>query len=181
MRISHHLISGALLLIHLFFFITGCSEDRQSSTNGAGKKSLTLVDTVKVYFTDAGKLQAILYALRMEEVKGVTWGWDIRVDFFQDDDEKPDGYMVADSGMVKQGRGRRRSEVSVFGDVHLTAPDGTELFADSLRWNPRRQMVESNSDVRIVRGSEVVEGRGFTSDPNFNRIRVKSVRGKIEQ
>lgn len=162
----------------LSLLMSGCSEQSESRTSGSAK-SVTEADTVKVYFTESGKLQAILYSLKMEERKEITWGWNIKVDFFRDEDSIPDGYMVADSGAVKQGRGRRKSEVSVFGNVHLIAPDGTELFSDSLRWNPRRQLIESNSEVKIIRGDETIIGKGFTSDPNFEKIRVKQVSGKI--
>lgn len=158
----------------------GCSNDNRSAQTKA-VSSGTSADTVKIYFTEDGNLQAILYATRMEERKKLTWGWNIKVDFFSDNDSIADGGMVADSGVVKKGRGRRRSKVEVFGNVHLTAPDGTELFSDSLRWNPRTQMVESNSKVKIVRGTEVIDGIGFVSDANFKKIRVKKVSGRIEE
>ena len=171
----------SFVLLSIFIAVAiGCSggdENAQSSAERSG----TTADRIKVYFTEEGKLQAILYASRIEERDKSTFGWDIDVDFFADNDTIPDGGMVADSGIVKKGRGRRKSEVSVFGNVHLTAPDGTELFSDSLRWNPRAQMIESNSQVKIVRGDEVINGVGFVSDASFKKIRIKKVSGKIEQ
>ncbi len=171
-----------IILLSIFsiaLFISCSNENSSAQTKEVG--SSTSADTVKIYFTEEGNLQAILYATRMEERKKLTWGWNIKVDFFSDKDSIADGGMVADSGVVKKGRGRRRSEVEVFGDVHLTAPDGTELFSDSLRWNPRAQMIESNSKVKIIRGAEVIDGVGFVSDASFKKIRVKKVSGRIEQ
>ncbi len=166
-----------MLLCALLWVFWGCAKSRDESRAPSGSASQT--EAVKVFFTEGGRLQAILYANRLEERDGTTWGWDIKVDFFPAGDTIPRGGMVADSGFVL-GRGTRRRTVAVFGDVVLVAPDGTKLFADSLRWNPKNHQIESGSAVRLVRGREVIEGVGFRSDPNFQHITVTQVRGKIE-
>jgi len=169
------------LIIALQAFVVillGCSKTDTGVVETT--KNASTADTVKVYITDGGKLQAILNALRMEERNKATWAWNIDVDFFQDGDTIADGGMIADSGKIEQSKGMKRSHVNVFGHVHLIAPDGTQLFSDSLRWNPTKQQIESNSKVKIIKGNEIIEGIGFSSDANFQRIHVKKVHGKID-
>jgi len=158
----------------------GCSEESGTESKSQKPKSLAVAQKVRIKFTEAGKLQAILYADRVVDYDSLTWGWNLKADFFADDDTIPDGGMTADSGYVRQDR-RGRRMVSVFGNVHLISPDSTELFADSLRWNPKYQQIESNSQVKIVRGQDVIEGTGFVSDPNFKHIRVLNVRGRMKK
>jgi len=136
------------------------------------------MDNAKIYFTENGALQSILYASQMVERNKITYGMEIKVDFFKDKDTIPDGGMTADSGFVNEGKGRNRI-VTVLGDVHLISPDGVELFADSLRWNPRNQQIESESKVKIINGNEVIEGTGFMSDAGFQKIRLKQVKGQM--
>ncbi|RKZ35229.1 LPS export ABC transporter periplasmic protein LptC [bacterium] len=173
----------SILSICLFFVqFCGCaSEDETEQSSSNRPQSQTTAEQVKVKFTESGRLQAILYSNRMEEKDNLTWSWNIDVDFFTDDDTIADGGMKADSGYVLSGGSSRKRQVTVFGNVHLIAPDGTELFADSLRWNPAKQQIESNSKVKVIRGKDVVEGIGFESDPNFMHIRIINVKGKLEQ
>ena len=158
----------------------GCSGEDEKETRSQSPRSLAVATNVKIRFTESGKLQAILYASKVADYDTLTWGWNLRADFFTDSDTVADGGMTADSGYVKQDRAGRRV-VSVFGNVRLVAPDGTRLFADSLRWNPKYQQIESNSKVRIIRGADTIEGTGFVSDPNFKHIRVVNVRGRIKK
>ncbi|MCD6594352.1 LPS export ABC transporter periplasmic protein LptC [bacterium] len=168
----------------LFFAIMifqGCSDNEVSNTSKTKPQSLSTTEKVKVKFTESGNLQAILYSDSLVDREKNTWGWNIDVDFFTGDDTISDGGMLADSGFVLDGRGTKRRQVLVFGNVHLTAPDGTELFADSLRWNPKTQQIESGSKVKVVKGKEIIHGIGFKSDPNFKHIKIINVSGRIEE
>ena len=167
-----------LLPIVAFFSIFSCGGDK-TTVREQRPQSKSTIQRARITFTEGGKLQAILYASRLETRGELTFGWDIDVKFFTDDDTIPDGGMIADSGYVTEGTGRNRL-VKVFGNISLIAPDGTKLYADSLRWNPTTGKIESNSRVKVVRRTEMVEGIGIVSDPNFKEIRVKNVRGRLE-
>ena len=171
------------LLVSLAFILllNGCFNEETIDGGKKKPQSLATVEQVKIRFTENGILQAILYSDRLEERDKLTWGWVIKVDFFTDTDTIPDGAMIADSGVVHEGKGRNRREVSVFGNVKLDAPDGTILYSDSLRWNPRTQKIESKSKVKVIRGKEIIEGVGFTSDPGFEHIRIINVKGRLEE
>jgi len=168
-----------LLLVFLLFSFLGISCERDDLAHEKRKpQNKAELEQAKIIFTEEGILQAILDADKMETRGSIIWGWNINVKFYQPKDSVPNGGMLADSGYVGQGVGRRRI-VSVFGNVSLEAPDGTKLYSDSLRWNPQKGQVESGSKVKVVRGNEIIVGVGFISDPNFEKIRVKNVSGTI--
>jgi len=170
---------GCLLLVFLLFSFLGISCERDNLAHGKRKpQNKAELEQAKIIFTEEGILQAILDADKMETRGSIIWGWNINVKFYQPKDSVPNGGMLADSGYVGQGVGRRRM-VSVFGNISLEAPDGTKLYSDSLRWNPQKGQVESGSKVKVVRGNEIIVGVGFISDPNFEKIRVKNVSGTI--
>ena len=174
-------LTSALAFFIATMIFQGCSNDEVSDTpTHSTPKSFSTAYNTEVKFTEGGNLQAILHADSLVDRGKNTYAWNIKVDFFADRDTIYDGKMTADSGFVVKSKGVRRQRVSVFGDVHLIAPDGTELYSDSLRWNPKTQQIESGSKVKIVRGKEVIHGTGFKSDPNFEHIKIIDVSGKIE-
>jgi len=167
-----------LLSIVPIFAICSCVGDYGSKEPQKSPQSLAYAENVSVRFTDSGKLVAILYSTKFVERDNLTWGWNVRADFYSSTGDAPQGGITADSGFVNQGRTGK--EVQVFGNVHMTSPRGVELFADSLRWNPLSRKIESESDVRIVRGHETVRGKGIRSDPGFENIRIINVSGTLE-
>ncbi len=175
-----HKIALVSVFAALIMF-SGCTDEDSTGELRKKPQSLASAENVRVKFTESGILQAILYANTLEDRKKLTWAWHIRVEFFTDTDTITDGGKAADSGSVREGRGMNKREVQVFGNVHLTAPDGTELYSDSLRWNPRTQEIESGSKVKVIRGKEIIHGVGFTSDPGFEHIRIINVKGRLEE
>lgn len=173
-----NMMRNEVLLVFLFSVVViGCSSSERKGVSS--DKAETQADTVSVFFTNNGKLQAILFAPKMIQRNGFTWAWSISARFFPDDDTVARGGLKADSGFVSPGYGDRRT-VCLFGNVHLVSPDSTQLFSDSLRWNPVSQKIETNSSVRMVRKEGSLEGKGLVSDPNFKNIRILNVRGKFK-
>jgi len=179
MKMKHKItVISAFAALMMFY---GCTDEDSTGELRKKPQSLASAENVRVKFTENGILQAILYANILEDREKLTWAWHIRVEFFTDTNTIPDGGMVADSGFVREGRGINKREVQVFGNVELTAPDGTELYSDSLRWNPRTQEIESGSKVKVIRSKEIIHGVGFKSDMGFEHIRIVDVKGRLEE
>lgn len=165
------------IFILAFFFIISCSSDEKKGASS--EKSGTQADTMSVFFTNEGNLQAILFAPKMVRRDEYTWAWNISARFFPNNDTVVKGGLKADSGFVAPGYGDKRV-VCLFGNVHLVSPDSIELFSDSLRWNPVSQKIETNSSVKMVHKDETLEGTGLISDPNFKNMRILNVKGKFK-
>jgi LPS export ABC transporter protein LptC len=121
--------------------------------------------------TVQGSKSWTLFADRAEmfNKKGYSKVHGVKVHFFD-----PDGEV---SSVLTSLRGRvedSRKDVQAFGQVVLETKDGVKLETETLHWDNRRGVIWSNDFVTVTRGSEVLTGYGFESDPNLTDVEVKS-------
>jgi LPS export ABC transporter protein LptC len=92
-----------------------------------------------------------------------------RVDFY---DEKGSvrSTLTADNGTLLE----RTNDMDAYGHVVLVAEDGTRLTTEHLTWNERTGKIESEREVRVVRGRDEFTGVGIEADPDLKNIKVKS-------
>ncbi|MGB9561543.1 MAG: LPS export ABC transporter periplasmic protein LptC, partial [bacterium] len=94
---------------------------------------------------------------------------------FVDSLNMPYGFLTSDSGIVHD----LTNEIEFYGNVKFFTPEGETLFADSLRWDPKDELVKTGSSVRLVRGGEYIEANGMETDIKMDRIRfLGRVRGR---
>jgi LPS export ABC transporter protein LptC len=58
------------------------------------------------------------------------------------------------------------------GDVRLEGSNGVKLYTSRLNWDNSLQRADSSARVRVVRGSTVLTGRGFSADRELRDVRI---------
>ena len=67
------------------------------------------------------------------------------------------------------------------GDVIVTSADGRRLRAETLRFDPKKNEITTDRSFRFEHGAEFIQGKGFSSDPDFKNVvtdRPHGVAGK---
>lgn len=59
------------------------------------------------------------------------------------------------------------------GNVRVIDSDGTEIYTDSLLWDPRSERISTDAAVEIRQQGDVIRGVGFEADPDLNDIVLK--------
>ncbi|MBK7092955.1 MAG: LPS export ABC transporter periplasmic protein LptC [bacterium] len=77
--------------------------------------------------------------------------------------------LTADSSRVSQ----RASTMSVFGNVKAWTQDNRRLVADSLRWNAKTELIETEGYVEIYRGEDMISGYGLETDQRLEHTTIK--------
>lgn len=101
----------------------------------------------------------------------------LQVDFYQRTD-RIHSTLTADSGNVDAKRGT----LIATGHVVVVTPEGNKLLTEELFWDRKNGQVASEVEVRFVRGSDVLTGIGFRSDPNLQRYEIlRDVRASVAE
>ncbi|MEO0088660.1 MAG: LPS export ABC transporter periplasmic protein LptC [candidate division WOR-3 bacterium] len=97
--------------------------------------------------------------------------------YFFDEENKISAILECDSGIVDQ----KNYNLFGFGSIVVRTNDSTYLFCDSLRWDNQKQMVFTNSFVRLKNESGEIEGIGLESDAGLSKVKIlKEVSGKAK-
>lgn len=85
-----------------------------------------------------------------------------------------DGTMSGDRGRYNL----REQVLEGFGHVVITTNDGKRLTSPHVRYSQALNEVSSDSAFTMVEGGRTVQGIGFRSDPQLNRLQIlKGARG----
>ncbi len=95
--------------------------------------------------------------------------------YFFDEEGEISTILECDSGIVDQ----KNYNLFGFGSIVVRSKDSTYLFCDSLRWDNQKQMVFTNSFVRLKNESGEIMGIGLESDASLSKVRIlKEVSGR---
>ena len=65
------------------------------------------------------------------------------------------------------------------GNVVVISEDGRKLETPQLRYDPGRNEISSDSAFVLTTPTDIIEGTGFTADPNLNTVRIhQAARGR---
>ena len=168
----------ALLLLVIGVFISGCTRTEETQDAASLEDNADrIMHNAEIEFSDEGLLTAKLHARKLLffDKEHRIFGYEIDVDFF-DSEGREAGKLTADSGWVDN----ETRKVTVYGRVHVIVEDGTQLWADSLSYNPANERIKTESDVRINRGGEYLTGNSFDSDFKLEDIHISgNVSGRL--
>ncbi|HLG94626.1 MAG TPA: LPS export ABC transporter periplasmic protein LptC [candidate division Zixibacteria bacterium] len=96
---------------------------------------------------------------------------------FYDSAGKEQARVTADSGSAIE----RTRYVELRGNVKVLYSSGTEIDADSLKWDQVNDRVMTEGFVKITKkDGSILGGRGLTTDPHFTSYRLKDPVGEVE-
>ncbi|MDW8113724.1 MAG: LPS export ABC transporter periplasmic protein LptC [candidate division WOR-3 bacterium] len=97
--------------------------------------------------------------------------------YFFDEKGGLSAILECDSGIVDQ----KNYNLFGFGSIVVRTNDSTYLYCDSLRWDNQRQMIFTNSSVKLKNESGEIAGIGLESDAALSRVRIlKEIKGRTK-
>jgi LPS export ABC transporter protein LptC len=84
-----------------------------------------------------------------------------------------------EEGKLKSSLEGKRGEVNhtnkeliIKGSIHLVTEDKKELFTEELNYNLETKELKSDTDVKILSGGTIIEGRGLRAEKELNRFTI---------
>lgn len=94
---------------------------------------------------------------------------------FYDADGAPTSTLTSNEGTYQTMTGAMQGR----GDVVVRSADGTRtLRSQTLNYDPGKHEISTDQPYTYDQGGNHLEGTGFTSDPNFQRMTTTAPRGK---
>jgi LPS export ABC transporter protein LptC len=163
------LFAAAILLV-------SCGEKTVSegdSSDGADSviKPDSEVFGATVYLYEGNRITTEIRAdkiVRYEPIDS-TMAYVLDVDFFDSLGQKTSN-LVGDSGVIRENT----NQLEVYGHVVVITEDSARLDTEYLKWNPKREKIESDAYVKFTRNDDIMTGWGMEADPDLGRLRIKS-------
>lgn len=97
--------------------------------------------------------------------------------YFFDEEGNVSAILKCDSGIVDQ----RNYNLCGFGSIEVKTYDSVYLYCDSLRWDNQRQIIFTNSFVRLKNESGEIQGIGLESDAALSKVKIlREIKGRAE-
>ncbi|MGQ0712410.1 MAG: LPS export ABC transporter periplasmic protein LptC [Gemmatimonadaceae bacterium] len=160
---------GAVALVTLLLACGEGTAPPQISTSPLADSADQLMFGINTLLTDRGVLNAELQAdtafffdenTRIE-LRGVT------LTFYTRTGER-NSVLTSREGTYNT----RQSRMEARGNVVVVSEDGRRLTSEQLRYDQGRNEISSDSAFVLTEPGRRLEGIGFTSDPNMDRVRV---------
>lgn len=163
---------SAWALVLCGLLLAGCSGGKRASPVGAGGElpDQEVTDFVLTE-TDQGRPQWTLYAryAATYQAKNLVVSRDIRVDFFNDKAERS-SELTARTGEIQQ----QTRDMTARGHVVLQTTEGARMTTEELHFSNERQLITSDKLVRLEHDGDILEGTGFSSDPDLHHYEFKT-------
>jgi len=148
-----------------FILFASCDDDKLKPIidKNAQINSIPLQESwnSKIYFSDDGKLKAILFAdhLKMFEVPKVTYIDGMKIDFYDKQDKK-NTTLTSKYGRVDD----ITRNMYAIENVVAVNDSGVTLYTEELMWRNADKKIVSDKFVRLISKTENIQGYGFESD-----------------
>ncbi|WP_372519035.1 LPS export ABC transporter periplasmic protein LptC [Candidatus Ruminimicrobiellum ovillum] len=88
------------------------------------------------------------------------------------DDGKYKSILIAESGEINM----ENNSVKAFGKCTVETVDNEYLQTRDVSYDAKKQLIYSDSDIKITKDKDVMYGKGFESDINLKNIVIKKQR-----
>ncbi len=148
----------------------GSHSESPSGKEESGRAPEQVLRDLVLRETSEGKLEWVLRAKRATRISASepTRLESLRVDFYQGSDHVR-SVLTSDSGRVDTQKGT----LVATGRVVVVTPEGNRLETEELLWDRKSSRVSSEKFVRLTKGTDVLTGIGFQSDPNLASYEIK--------
>ena len=171
-----------LLIITIFAFVLGCSQDNQNTNNDIPTDTLNLPDsesfdaTIHLYNKDRQTAEIIASHIKKYQVEDSTIAYDLNVNVF-DTTRHVTTEISGDSGVIRD----ETHTIQIYGNVDLITENGTRLETEYLWWDYRTDQIRSDTFVKITRDGSVLTGWKLEADKKLNSIKIlERVSGEIK-
>ena len=172
-----NLLIQTVVLIMLLTF--ACGRDESNAPALPVDVPDQIMENSTITFSEEGIRSATIFAEYVEvyEKLDLKKAKKVHVDFY-DKDGNHTSVLVADSGVIKEGK--RKFEA--LGNVVVISDEGIKLETQSLRWDPESAKIVTDDFVTITKDKDVITGYGLEADQELKHFVIKKrVRGEIKE
>ena len=148
--------------------LAGCSGGKKLSASGtSGDLADGQVEDFNVTETDSGRTMWVLFAkdAATYQARDLVTARSLTIDFY-DDKGQQSSELKANEGELYQ----RTRDMVARGNVVLVTTEGWRMSTDEMRFLNSQRKITSDKLVRVEKEGTVLEGVGFTSDPNLEHF-----------
>ena len=174
-----YLVKYTLLVLSLYFLLASCEKNDLKKVAGfTGKDTIPsqIANDITVIYSDSAKVKARLTSPKM--IQYITGDQNTEMPIglkvlFYNDSLKAVSSLRADYGI----RYPAKYLIKVTGNVVVSNTKGDTLHTEELFWDENRNIIYSNTFVKVKQPDKVILAEGFNSDVNFLHYTFKKVRG----
>ncbi|MEY2962787.1 MAG: hypothetical protein RL754_48 [Bacteroidota bacterium] len=173
-----NILSGLLLV----FLLSSCSnqtDDVEQATTMPKRYPLNEQYGAKITYSDSARSMLEIEAGVVKDFGNmdppyIYFGGGLKVYFFNGG-ERASTVLLADTA-----RQLEKEELwAIGGNVVVTNGKGERMTTELLYWNQKEERLYSESLVQIRSEGQLITGKGFEADQEFNTYRIFNVQGEI--
>lgn len=164
-------------LLFCFLLLIGCEDEKVKPTINSkiDVQELPAQESwnSKVFFTDSGKTQAVLYAGHLRMFAGAQetlLDSNVKVEFYNEL-EKVTTILTSKRGRVDD----ITQNLYAIDSVVAVNDSGVTLITPELMWRNEDKKIISNKYVTILTQAEKIEGYGFESNQNLSKYVIYNI------
>ena len=92
---------------------------------------------------------------------------------FYNDSGKVQSVLTAESAKIDE----TNNIMIASGNVVLISSENKKLESEELVWDEVKNKIHTNKNIVVTTGREVVEGKGFQSNPDFSEYSISKIQG----
>jgi LPS export ABC transporter protein LptC len=171
-----------ILIFTCLLLLSACANDlKDVMAIPSNKLSPTQTgDSITMLYTDSAQLKIMLKANRLLMFdKNVSEPFTVMpkgvfVTFF-DEEEKITSTLKANYGIRYEHS--KRMEVKY--DVEVVNKEGKKMNTEHLIWDEQRKLIYTKADIKITTATEIIMGKGFTSNQDFTKYEIEEITGTL--
>jgi len=168
-------------MILFMMMLFACENDIKiiNSLSGVDSLPLEIAYDVEIYFSDSGKLQAVLMAPVMEHVEDEDAYLEFPEGFkavFYDSVANPESEITAKYGINFEKKDLMEAWHNVIVKNFAMLE---QLNTEHLIWDRKKKEIYSDVFITLTKPDEILYGDGFTSDENFEVYEVINPTGEF--
>lgn len=161
-----------LSLCLLFSFVFSSCVEEENTIEETPPTTEQTIEKFVITETKDGNIKTILEAESavIDEDKKIAKLSLPKVKFYEDG--KYRSILIAESGEINM----ENNSVKAFGKCTVETVDNEYLQTRDVSYDATKQLIYSDSDIKITKGNDVVYGKGFESDTDLKNIVIKKQR-----
>lgn len=160
------------------FFSCKSNLDEVSKIGVSENEPIGVAEGINLKRTDSGRVTANLVSPKMLDFSNRDFAYNEFPDgvilyLFDENNEK--STVIADYAIIYEKTGL----IDMQGNVILASHSKDTLYAQQLFYDQEREWLFTNQPVTFRTGTDMINGKGFDSDINFNEAQVLEIDGII--
>lgn len=166
-------------LISIVLF--SCSNDPEVVKEFISSDGLPVekIKSAEIIHTESGVLKVKIIATTIERYQNkhpqLIFSNGIEVIFYNDT-ASVQSILKAENAEIDE----HKKIMTAFNNVILTSSDGKKLETEELIWDEKENKIYTEKKVVITTGKEVIEGKGFVSNPDFTEYSISKIHGTFD-